>query len=753
MGPSETGAPPAQATGVPLWGVGFGIPACVLLAVARRYGYVEHVPLPLIVGELLATLAGLAVFTSRYPPGTDRALPRVHMFGQIALVGIIVYTLGWGSLLAVGFVFPVANIMSKEGSRYGPWAMACVMTTVAAGETVVALGWVRTMVAGPVGHGLALLEVAGTCAVIGILTYNQKEKERVERATAESEQRFRALVQHAPDVIIVVGPDGTISYVSPAFEAVLGYPPAESIGMEASLLLAGSDRELLVEMLGPALAEARPERVELRLRSAQGSWRWCEVTITNLLHAPAVGGIVANLRDITERKDAEASRQAISDRLAYEAAHDTMTGLSNRSSFTERVDAALRTASTALAVLFIDLDHFKIVNDGLGHAAGDELLVQAAQRLRQVIRPGDVLARFGGDEFVVLCEQVTGPDGAALVAERLLAALAQPMTVAGDEVFVSASIGIALAGPSATAESLLRQADVAMYQAKHDGRGRVVSYEPERHGTAAAVLKTGSDLHRALERDELVLHYQPIVDLGTDRIVGVEALLRWAHPRRGLLAPAAFLGLAEESGLIVPIGRFVLETACRQLVAWEEGRSERGGPLAVNVNVAARQLADPTLAQAVASVIAATGIDPGAVCLELTEHTLMYDTAATSRVLAALQGHGVKLSIDDFGTGYSSLSYLKRFPVASLKIDRSFVDGLGSDAEDTSIVETIVKLAHSMGVATVAEGVETTAQLEAARSLGCDFAQGYLLGRPMPAAALGAWLSDVTASWRELSPT
>ncbi|HTZ08270.1 MAG TPA: EAL domain-containing protein [Acidimicrobiales bacterium] len=754
MGLAETGQAPGEATGVPLWGVGFGVPACALLAVAQRYGYVERVPLLLILGELLGTLAALALFTSRFPPGTDRALPRVHMFGQIALVGTIVYTLGWGPLLAVGFIFPVANIMSKDGSRYGPWAMLCVAVTVAVGETLVAAGWVRTLVSGSIGHGLALLEVAGTCAVIGILTYNQKEKERIERATAESEQRFRALVQHASDVIIVVGPEGAISYVSPAFEAVLGYPPEESIGMEASRLLADGERDLLTTVLGPALSDTRPERAELRLRAADGSWRWCEVTVTNLLDAPAVTGIVVNLRDITERKDAESSRQAISDRLAFEAAHDTMTGLSNRPRFTERVTTALRGASAPLAVLFIDLDHFKLVNDGLGHAAGDELLVQAAQRLRSVIRPGDVLARFGGDEFVVLCEHLTGRDGAAQVADRLLSALAQPMIVAGDEVFVTASIGIALAGAGATAESLLRQADAAMYQAKHDGRGRIVAYEPELHGTAAAVLKTGSDLHRALERDELVLHYQPIVDVGSDRIRGFEALLRWEHPQRGLLGPAAFLGLAEETGLIVPIGHWVLETACHQLATWERARlgSPPAPPLVVNVNVAARQLADPALAATVAGVVADAGIAPAALCLELTENTLMFDTPSTIEMLLALRNQGIRLSIDDFGTGYSSLSYLKRFPVESLKIDRSFIDGLGEDAEDTSIVETIVKLAHSLGVATVAEGVETPVQMEVVRALGCDFAQGYLLGRPVPAAALGSCPVDARASWQALSP-
>jgi len=738
--------------GVPLWGFGFAIPALVLLAVARRYGYVAHVPFVLIFGELVFTLAATEIFTSWFPPGSDRARPRTHLLLQITLVGVIVYTLGWGSLLAVGFIFPATNIMSKDGSRFGPWAMGCIVFTVGTGELLVSLGVVHTRVAGSTGHGLALLEVAGTCAVIGILTYNQREKERVERSVVESEQRFRALVQHASDVILVVGTDGTISYVSPAFEAILGYSPERSIGMEARALLDDDDVTRFQVLLAPSASEHGPSRSEVRLRHSDGSWRWCEATITDLLDAPGIDGWVVNLRDITERKEAEAARKAISDQLAFEAAHDTMTGLSNRARLTDRVTEALRDGGDSVAVLFIDLDHFKIVNDGLGHAAGDELLVEAARRLRGVIRPGDVLARFGGDEFVVLCEQVTGIDGASQVADRLLGALSQPMTVAGDEVFVTASIGIALSEAGSTAESLLRQADAAMYQAKHDGRCCAVAYQPDRHGSAAALLRTGSDLHRALERDELSVYYQPIVDLEAGRVVGFEALLRWVHPERGVLAPAAFLGLAEETGLIVPIGTWVLETACRQIVRWQAARDPLVGapPLTINVNLAARQIADPLLGKTVARVVQETGIDPSSLCLELTENTLMGDTASTIEMLAALRSQGVRLTIDDFGTGYSSLSYLKRFPVESLKIDRSFIDGLGHDPEDTSIVQTIIALAHSLNFAAVAEGLETPTQLEVLRTLGCDFAQGYYFGRPLPPEVIGDHPADDLTAWQQL---
>ena len=866
-----------RSAGIPAWGVGLGIPACALLALARHYGYVAQVPLILIFGELMLILAAMAVFTSRFPPGSAKARPRLHMTLQIALIGLIIYTLGWGSILAVGFIVPAINIMSADGSSYGPWAMGCIVVTVLAGEAAVSLGIVKSLVSGQTGYGLALLEVAGACAVVWILTFNQREKEAVERSVVDSERRFRALVQNASDMILVVGADGAISYASPAFTATLGYPATEWLGMEARHLLADEDISRLLE-LTEASAESSPRRAELRLRHLDRSWHWCEVTFTDLLDTPAINGWVANLRDISERKQAEAAqretdaalreaqevfrhafdeagvammlvdpdgvilraneamarllarprhhdlvgvqvldvthpedreitrekrqglktgrsdgfqieqrfqrpdgegvwviltasmvrdeagealysicqleditqRKAIGDQLAFEAAHDVMTGLSNRAIFTERVTGALSAGTGPVAVLFVDLDHFKIVNDGLGHAAGDELLVKMSQRLRRVMRPGDVVARFGGDEFVVLCTQVTGLDGASQIAQRLLSTLAEPMAIAGEEVFVTASIGITLSQEGDTAETLLRQADAAMYQAKHEGRARAVAFHPERHGSAATLLKTGSDLHRALGRNELVVFYQPIVNLDVGRVTGFEALLRWNHPQRGLLLPGEFLGLAEESGLIIPVGAWVLETACRQVVRWQQARPPgEVAPLMINVNLAARQVADPSLVKTVARVIHETKISPTALCLELTENTLMYDTASTIDVLLALRGQGVHLSIDDFGTGYSSLSYLKTFPVESLKIDRAFVNGLGRDPDDTAIVQTVVTLAHSLGMSAVAEGLETPLQLQILRSLGCDFAQGYFFGRPLPPEAIGDQPADNLTAWQQ----
>jgi EAL domain-containing protein (putative c-di-GMP-specific phosphodiesterase class I) len=314
---------------------------------------------------------------------------------------------------------------------------------------------------------------------------------------------------------------------------------------------------------------------------------------------------------------------------------------------------------------------------------------------------------------------------------------------------VTASIGIAAANNDDTAETLLRHADAAMYQAKHDGRARAAEFRPDHHGSAVAALRTGNDLHRALDRDELVLHYQPIVELRTGRVMGFEALMRWNHPERGLLAPGEFIAFAEETGLIVPMGMWALETACRQTAYWQSRRDADAPQLSISVNLAARQVADRKLPKTVARIIERTGIAAGAVVLELTENTLMQDTASTIDALHALRSQGVHLSIDDFGTGYSSLAYLKRFPVESLKIDRSFIDGLGQESEDTSIVEAIVRLAHALELSAVAEGLETPTQLETLRTLGCDLAQGYLLGRPLPAEVIGDFPADDLTPWQK----
>jgi diguanylate cyclase (GGDEF)-like protein len=438
--------------------------------------------------------------------------------------------------------------------------------------------------------------------------------------------------------------------------------------------------------------------------------------------------------------------------LAHQALHDALTGLPNRLLLAERLSQALARRG-GVAVLFVDLDRFKNVNDSRGHAAGDVLLVSAAGRLRNAVRSHDTVARFGGDEFVVICEpsssstaagDASGLPGAAagearVVAARISDSFKEPFHVAGEEVFLSVSVGVAVAAPGDSSDELLRDADAAMYRAKESGRSRCEFFDERMRTQAAVRLETESALHRATERDELRLVYQPVVEIATGRVVGVEALLRWQHPQHGLLSPSSFVPLAEETGLIVPMGTWALHEALRHWSSWR--RHSGNPPLTLAVNLSARQLRDPNLAATVRAALAEYDVGPWELCLELTESSFMADIEGHGRTLTELQALGVQLAIDDFGTGYSSLTYLQRFPVTILKIDQSFVRGLGREASDEAIVESVIHLAHALGLRVVAEGVETADQVAALHRLGCDVAQGYFLGRPAPAEDIEARLS------------
>ena len=449
-------------------------------------------------------------------------------------------------------------------------------------------------------------------------------------------------------------------------------------------------------------------------------------------HEQLVEMVVHHAAIAIERKRFEAQ-------LAHQAHHDPLTRLPNRVLFMEFLVLALARARryrSTIAVLFLDLDRFKVVNDSLGHDAGDKLLVALGERLRSVIRPGDTVARFGGDEFTILCEDLSGPQAtqqAVEVAERLLDVIHQPFLLEGDEHFLSASIGIALArSGDDPPDALLRDADAAMYQAKERGKGRWALFDDTMRQSALQRLEIENALHRAIDRGEFRVFYQPCMSIREGRCVGAEALVRWQHPERGLVAPMEFIGLAEETGLVVPLGRWVIDEACRQAARWHAERADPDG-FQVSVNLSGRQLAHSELVDQVAAAIEATGIDPSWLSLEITESVLMDDVDATTATLRRLKALGVHLSIDDFGTGYSSLGYLKRFPVDSVKVDRSFVDGLGTDAEDSAIVAAVVSLGHALGLTVVAEGVETEAQLSELVALGCDQAQGYLFSPPMAA--------------------
>ena len=436
-------------------------------------------------------------------------------------------------------------------------------------------------------------------------------------------------------------------------------------------------------------------------------------------------------------------RQLTDDDIRHRALHDQLTGLPNRLLFIDRLQQALerqRRRRSLTAILVLDLDRFKLVNDSLGHRIGDELLAAAAPRLKQAIRSSDTVARFGGDEFAILLEEIGDEREAIEMAQRIAGVFARPFVLGGNEHFVTTSIGIALARGGEQPEDLIRDAGVAMNRAKERGRARYELFDVGLRGRAISRLQVENDLRRALDRDELRLDYQPLVSLRDHSIVGVEALIRWDHPVRGLIAPSDFISVAEENGLIEPIGYWVLDHACRQAARWSHARSD-AQPISISVNLSAVQVANRGLAQTIDDAVRATGLDPACLSLEITESVLLADVDGLSRVLEALKGIGARLVLDDFGVGYSSLSYLTRLPIDALKVDRSFVDGLGTEPGDTAITEAIIAMSHALSLDVVGEGAETALQIAELTRLGCDFAQGFHFSRPVPADAITQMLT------------
>ena len=711
--------------------------------------------------------------------------------------------------------------------------------------------------------GVVLVAIV-VLAIISTRVVGRRAARTVDRVTAlleRNEARFRAMVRDSNDIMAIVDPHGRLVYASPATERILGLDIEPLIGADVFDLIHPDDRAIAKRGFDLTRAGHDADRIEVRLRHADGSWRVVEAMATNLLDDPAVAGIVISARDLTDRRLAEAElreaqerfrsafehapigmaltsidgrlfrvnralvqilgrgesellassildlshpddremcresmtrlltgaiancqieqrylhhdghpvwvsvsasivrdlndrplyfvsqiediaeRRASGEALAHQAVHDPLTGLPNRAHFVERLGRELNDAAQRherVAVLFLDLDRFKVVNDSLGHSAGDRLLVAVADRLSATMGPDDVVARFGGDEFTILCHNVTSEETAELVAERLADAVSRPVALMEGEVFVTTSIGIALSGGVADSpETLLRNADAAMYRAKELGRDRAELFEAQTHNRAVDDLRTGNALHRAVERGEMRVHYQPIIDLANGSLFGFEALIRWEHPERGLVPPMEFVPLAEETGLIVPLGVWALEQACAQAARWHRAAPD-APPLSMSVNLSPRQLAEAALPNDVARVLHDTGIVPGALWLEITESTLMRDAESALSALGALRALGLHLAVDDFGSGYSSLAYLQRLPVETLKIDRTFIAGVGEQQDSTAIVDAVVSLARALRLSTVAEGIETPEQLQQLRAMGCELGQGFLFGPARPAEAFGA---------------
>ncbi|MEV6931211.1 EAL domain-containing protein [Dactylosporangium sp. NPDC051485] len=697
---------------------------------------------PWLVALMVLAAAGQAVLVAlpweRYMTRDGRWLSRV----MIAW---------WGANLALLLAFTAYDVAALAIYPAGV-TLILASTAALAGDREV-IGFGVASVAGylglvvtrdrPAAGTLAALTVALMLGVTWFCARTASNRRRLDAGRHTAERKIEALLENASDAVLAVHPSGEVTYASPSVRTALGYDPAI---MTSELLMDITHPDYLATSMEWWTAVVNggrgyTARAETRVRRAEGAWIWVEVIATNRFDEEPLNAAVISIRDITTRKELE-------EELTRQAFADSLTGMPNRALFRDRLEHAIarnRRGGGRITLLLVDLDDFKLVNDSLGHTAGDQLIAATALRLHQQLRASDTLARLGGDEFAVLVEDITEIEAMDL-GDRLLAAIRRPLRLGNREVVCSASIGVATAkagdgddGPDPG--ELLRNADLAMYAAKGAGRDRFALFDPAMYAGVLREAEERAEVERALARDEFLVHYQPIVDLPTSRLIGVEALVRWEHPVRGLLGPNAFIPLAESTGLIVPLGRWVLRQACEQLARWRDEFPAAAG-IRVNVNLSARQFQHEGLVEEVAGILAETGVDPRQIVLEITESLLMQDTDSTIETLGRLKALGVRLAIDDFGTGYSSLSYLKRFPVDILKIDRSFVDGITTERGDATLAEAVVQLGRALQLQTVAEGIETAEQWSTLQSLGCEFGQGYLFARPGAAEAISSILGD-----------
>ena len=624
------------------------------------------------------------------------------------------------------------NDEAKESEPFTGWASAMPLTIEGKLRGFLSVAAEDALPAG-VADGLARL---GSSVALALERVNLAEDLR--RSTdnlKSSEARFRSLVQNSSDVITLLDADGRISYITPAVEKLLGYGSGTLLDTTLWRILHTDDLTEANRIFQQLLrTDYGQELLGTRWRHTDGSYRYMETILSNQLADPNVRAVVLNTRDVTERKELEAT-------LRHQAHHDQLTTLSNRTLFKERVAASIarhRDDRGNLAVLFLDLDDFKHVNDSLGHAAGDSLLLAVASRLQECVGPSDTVARFGGDEFAILLDEVRDEAYPIGVAERILGAFRLPLKAGDVEMIAAFSIGIAISTPkSQDPEEFLRNADVAMYRAKGRGKRTYEVFELSMHAAALERLEMENDLRLAIERNELLVQYQPIVEIATEQVSGVEALVRWKHPTKGMIGPDRFIPLAEETGMIAAIGAWVLEQACNEVRGWDAAFPDR--QLRLGVNISVRQLQRKNIVNEVRQLLRKTGFAPERLTLEITESAVIREGEETSLVLQKLRAAGMKVAIDDFGTGYSSLSYLARFPIDVIKIDKAFVKASGRGAKNSSLLRAIVGLGHSLGVEIVAEGIETRQQAQILEPLGCR-GQGYYYSKGVSGAAVLAIL-------------
>jgi diguanylate cyclase (GGDEF)-like protein/PAS domain S-box-containing protein len=705
----------------------------------------ERVPPGL--GLLGLGIACLAISDSAfwYLSALDPAFPRVSAIDIGWLAGFLVITMAaaqrpgtrqWMRRLAAGRLVPGLPTLPA-----------------AVGIATALVSWLAGRSLGPTAVLLAISAALVLLALLLqlIVVYENNAlttdlERRVDQRTAElrtTENYYRALVQHSSDVIMVVDPDLTVRYVSDSMQDIFGHEPSALVGRRLESVTGGSS-ELLDGLNRTIVEVGHVARVEWELTDATGRIRYAESAISNLIGDPSVGALVVNTRDATDQV-------ALERQLRHQAFHDPLTGLANRALLADRAERALMRSArsgASVAVVLVDLDSFKFVNDSLGHQVGDVVLGEVARRLESLVRSEDTVARLGGDEFVILIDDVSGMEETQILAERVREVLRPRFSLPGWDYAVTASVGVAVGSASEVdVHDLLRDADTAMYVAKTGGKDSVRLFDPSMHERAHERFRLQVDLRGALDREELLLFYQPIYEMYDGQLKGFEALVRWSHPTRGLIAPERFIPLAEESGLIVPIGRWVLEQALRQITAWDR-RHRRARDVSISVNVSTVQLTAPGLISDVQSAIERSGIAPSRVVLEITEGSLAKDPERTIEVLERLRELGLRIAIDDFGTGYASLSHLQRLPVDILKVDKSFVAALSNGGKSRDLLQAILGVGQALSLAVVAEGIEAQSQMTVLQEMGCEMAQGFLVGKPSPAEVAESLLGGDGSSIR-----